>query len=392
MRGAIAPLPCRSVRRSSAVPIGPTFSRSWASSRRAIGPSIRSCCERLADRAALGDFAPPADQPWRAAIEPLADGWAGQLLLARAAAYAMHRDQVSPLFRFDTMAPLIDQPPYVRASKELVAAAKAGGFAEQRLDAGRSVWTSCAPGAARWRLPGRTPSRRQRRTRSDRQDPLCAAARRDAGLSLCDQDAGKTSEPTRTAACAAAGRSAGRMAAVTQQRRRPQARPKDLSSGWPAAEVSQQIGPHSSATTLFRNRRSPTRSRWTRIAVAEASRNMPKRWPQSLSLPAGLSRPAPCRAGSTIWRRSTRPCSKPISGEQAAERSCSTEAAKQWSRDHRQARRREAAAGQLRAAWARQSCLRTRCEPQTSSAETCLVAVMMSGLCRPAFRRCRRPI
>src|SRR5947207_5804318 len=85
------------------------------------------------DRAALGDLAPPADQPWRATMEPLADGWRGQLLLARAAAYAMHRDQVSPLFRFDTMAPLIDQPPYVRALEDLAAAAKAGGYTDQRL-------------------------------------------------------------------------------------------------------------------------------------------------------------------------------------------------------------------------------------------------------------------
>src|SRR5204862_1339033 len=30
---------------------------------------------RLADRAALGDSAPPTDQPWHATIEPLVAGW-----------------------------------------------------------------------------------------------------------------------------------------------------------------------------------------------------------------------------------------------------------------------------------------------------------------------------
>src|SRR6185503_18895230 len=58
-----------------------------------------------------------SDQP--VTLEPLADGWSGQLLLARAASYAMHREQISPLFRLDNMAPLIDQPPYVRALEEL---------------------------------------------------------------------------------------------------------------------------------------------------------------------------------------------------------------------------------------------------------------------------------
>src|SRR5262245_6785720 len=89
--------------------------------------------ERLADRAQLGDLAPAADQPWHAALEPLAEGWAGQVLLARAAAYALHRDQVSPLFKFGSLEPLITEPPYRRALEELAAAVKAGGFGEMQL-------------------------------------------------------------------------------------------------------------------------------------------------------------------------------------------------------------------------------------------------------------------
>ena len=81
---------------------------------------------RLADRESLGDLAPPTDQPWHGTTEPLGPGWAGQMLLARAAAYARHRSHYSTLFDFGSMAPLIDGPPFVKALDELVAAAKWG--------------------------------------------------------------------------------------------------------------------------------------------------------------------------------------------------------------------------------------------------------------------------
>jgi multiple sugar transport system substrate-binding protein len=58
------------------------------------------------------------------AVEPLGAGWAGKVLLARAAAYAKHRDYYSTLFDKDTMLPQIASPPFVRALEELVAAAK----------------------------------------------------------------------------------------------------------------------------------------------------------------------------------------------------------------------------------------------------------------------------
>ena len=46
------------------------------------------------------------------------------MLLARAAAYVSHRDQVSSLFDYQTLDPLIGTAPYVRALEELVAANK----------------------------------------------------------------------------------------------------------------------------------------------------------------------------------------------------------------------------------------------------------------------------
>ena len=60
-----------------------------------------------------------------AAIEPLADGWAAKYFLARAAAYAKHRDYDAALFDTQSMAPLIDAEPFVRALTELVAEVKA---------------------------------------------------------------------------------------------------------------------------------------------------------------------------------------------------------------------------------------------------------------------------
>jgi len=80
----------------------------------------------FADETRLGAAAPSGGAGWYGAIEPLGPGWAAQTLLARAAAYATHRENFSTLFNIDTMAPLIDGPPFVRALEELVATARLG--------------------------------------------------------------------------------------------------------------------------------------------------------------------------------------------------------------------------------------------------------------------------
>ncbi len=67
-----------------------------------------------------------ADTPWFGTAEPLGPGWAGLVLLARAAPYAKHRDNYSTLFNIKTMEPLLTGPPMVRALEELIAAAKFG--------------------------------------------------------------------------------------------------------------------------------------------------------------------------------------------------------------------------------------------------------------------------
>jgi multiple sugar transport system substrate-binding protein len=76
----------------------------------------------LADRGELADAAPAAELPWSGTIEPLAEGWAGLTLLARAAAYAKHRNHFSTLFEMESMDPLIAGAPFVRALDEMATA------------------------------------------------------------------------------------------------------------------------------------------------------------------------------------------------------------------------------------------------------------------------------
>jgi multiple sugar transport system substrate-binding protein len=61
---------------------------------------------------------------WYGTLEPLASPWGARTLLARATAYAKHRDYYSVLFDRETMEPLIAGPAFVRALTELAAATK----------------------------------------------------------------------------------------------------------------------------------------------------------------------------------------------------------------------------------------------------------------------------
>ena len=94
---------------------------------------------------------------WSGTVEPLASGWAGRVLLARAAAYARHRDHYSTLFKIDSMQPLIAGAPFVRALEELVAAARLSpdnrleldpSGARQEFLTGRAALALAVPGHA----------------------------------------------------------------------------------------------------------------------------------------------------------------------------------------------------------------------------------------------------
>lgn len=83
----------------------------------------------LADRNALGDLAPPEDKPWRPTAEPLAEGDAAYLLLARAAGYSRHPAYYYTLFQHQTMEPRIASPGFRRALNELIETARLAGDA-----------------------------------------------------------------------------------------------------------------------------------------------------------------------------------------------------------------------------------------------------------------------
>jgi multiple sugar transport system substrate-binding protein len=82
----------------------------------------------------LAADAPHIDSPLSGTVEPLGPGWAGLVLLARAAPYAKHRDNYSTLLDIHTMEPLVAGPPFVRALEELVAAARSGPADVLELD------------------------------------------------------------------------------------------------------------------------------------------------------------------------------------------------------------------------------------------------------------------
>jgi len=86
-------------------------------------------------------------------FEPLGKGWAGLVLLARAAPYAKHHDNYSSIFDTQTMDPLIAGPPFVRALEELVAAAKSGSADQLAADpaaAREAFWSGRCGMAVSW--------------------------------------------------------------------------------------------------------------------------------------------------------------------------------------------------------------------------------------------------
>jgi multiple sugar transport system substrate-binding protein len=235
----------------------------------------------LSDRGAAGDLTPAEGQAWLASLEPLADGWAGQLLLVRAAAYALHRDQVSPLFRFESMTPLIDQPPYRRALEELVTATKKSGITQLRatpqaamaeLRAGRCAMALTWPSSE---LAGSM----------NQADSIIRFAML-PGASEAYRFATKSWEKRgdddniHVPLLAMSGRM-GAISATTAEPRRAES----LVLWLAGSDVSQQISPHSSSTTLFRQSQLANSNRWTGGLPAEVSRQYAETLAQTLTLP-----------------------------------------------------------------------------------------------------------
>jgi ABC-type glycerol-3-phosphate transport system substrate-binding protein len=243
---------------------------------------------RLADKDALGDLASAKAGDWHATIEPLAEGWAGQMLLARAAAYAMHRDQVSALFRFDTMDPLIDQPPFVWALEELVAAAQAGGITESRLTPDQA-FAALRAGECGMAITW-PPSELAAASEADAA-PLAFAllpgAKQAYRFGTKKWDPRGEEESPHVPLLAVSGR----MAAVVSSTADPR-RAQNFVLWLASRDVSQQVGPHSQATTLFRDSQIASSTRWTGSLAAPASRQYAEVLAESLRLPQALQSPS----------------------------------------------------------------------------------------------------
>lgn len=225
-----------------------------------------------------------ADTSLIPALEPLAPGWAGQTLLARAAPYVTHRDQLAPLWHYSTLDPLITAPPYVKALEQMVAVHRFASPAQRGEDGSEDEAS--------------TDSQPARPTPAQVMDALGAGQ---AAMGLCWPAPGPASDPDYDAALkfallpgsndafdfarqqweprekgeqpqAALLAVAGRLAAVTASSSDPQGAQNVV--GWLASrDASPAISPASPATTLFRASQLPAVRRWTPRLSAEAAAN-----------------------------------------------------------------------------------------------------------------------
>jgi len=252
--------------------------------------AYRELLEKLKDRVALGHLGPRPDAPWQACAEPLAKGWAAQTLLARAAPYALHRDQVSPLFDYTTFEPLIAAPPFQRALEELADCHK--HLPENRelftpADAYEALYLGRCAMALTW--PQRLSEAASDAFVKSRPFPLaCSELPGSPDVFNPGTQAWEplnAAEDSRAALLAISGR-VGLVTATSADPRRAQGFLQWLASG----DDSSRICSQSRATTLFRNSQVPAAERWLdarppKFADVLQAAQSRARWMWSLRLP-----------------------------------------------------------------------------------------------------------
>ena len=204
-----------------------------------------------------------------ATLEPLSDGWAARMLLARAAAYARHPNQYSTLFQFTTMKPWIDQPPFVRALEELVRDLR-GLPDDARAMSPDEIIHSLLAGETAMAITWPSSARSPVATVADQATfaivPLPGAAE---VYQMSDQTWQPRTDPqTRSVPLLGV---AGRMGAMARRASSPAAAQNFLL--WVTrAEASVRISSSSTATTLFRSTHTARPQAWVESALAPTAR------------------------------------------------------------------------------------------------------------------------
>lgn len=234
--------------------------RDLMTKRHLLLPATWSEYHELAEQLSANSTETPDDVAWRAVAEPLADGWAGKVLLARAACYARHRSQYSTLFDARSMDPLIAGPPFVHALTELAKTARLGPKDQTSLDPA-AVRAGFAAG--KYGMALSWPTRADVPVVANGEVPFAVDF---AELPGSDQvynfrvenwEAKQESKETRVSLLGVAGR----LGSVTRECRRVQAAMNMLY--WLSGiEMGQDVAPGSSATTLYRESHVATVARW----------------------------------------------------------------------------------------------------------------------------------
>lgn len=200
-----------------------------------------------------------------AAAEPLANGWAGKLFLARAAAYVRHADYYSAAFDFETMQPMIAAPPFVKALQDTVAAAKLSGpermemtpqLARDIFFAGHAALAITWPTAADARQPAKS------------QERLDIGVAELPGSDQVYDFRTKKWESRDEVAHVPLLSISGRLGSITSSARRT----RDAADAlvWlTSPQMSALISPHSPETTLFRSSHLAGPRRWVGPRLGE---------------------------------------------------------------------------------------------------------------------------
>ena len=204
---------------------------------------------------------------WHGAIEPNGPGWAGQVLLARSAAYASHRENFSALFNLADMEPLIAGPPFVRALEEQAAVAALCPLEQVDFDPAavrNAFWAGRCGLALSWPTAASTESA------PDAADFPVGFAELPGSVDVYNfidsqWEAREPDEDPHVPLLSIAGR----IGVVTARSQWPEEAVELLL--WLSGEQARQISTASEATTLFRSSQAASAKAWVEKPVPAAA-------------------------------------------------------------------------------------------------------------------------